>query len=114
MEVSEPFSISFANIHESLSIYIDEITNCKYNINHQEIPLNHIWNERNHLLHCSFTFEMINNNQIIDQEQQQYQQQFQFKCRLRAYQSNNNILIIMNINQTNVSRYMYLTHIYLY
>jgi hypothetical protein len=62
-------------------------------------------------LHCSFTFEMYDLNNI--------DQQFQFKCRLRAYQSNNNInnnnlnsngLILMNINQTNV----YLFSIYLY
>lgn len=95
LEISESFAVSYSNITESLSICIDEISpaclNCKYNVNHQEIPLNHIWNERNHLLHCSFTLEI--NDSLSEQ----------FKCRIRAYQSNKShsqfdFNVLMNIN----------------
>ena len=108
---SKPTIYNIIFEHNWIVINLYRWINCKYNINHQEIPLNHIWNERNHLLHCSFTFEMYDLNNI--------DQQFQFKCRLRAYQSNNNNnnnnlnsngLILMNINQTNV----YLFFIYLF
>ena len=77
LNISEPFAASHS--HDTLSICIDELLpnslNCKYNVNRQDIPLTHVWNRKNHLLHCTFTFE-INNS--LDK---------QFHCKLKAYQS---------------------------
>ena len=88
LATSDPFLIS--NSNESLSLHIDKINpdafNCKYNVTCQDIPLNHIWNGRNHLLHCSFTFERVNNSHSQ-----------QLECTIRSYLKNSSSNLDLNI-----------------
>lgn len=103
LETSEPFAlVSCINQTESLTVCIDELEpeslNCKYNVNQQEIPMNHIWNERNHLLHCSFTLEL---NDSLNEH---------FKCRINAYRSTQadlNVNMNINYNLKNVSYFVF-------
>ena len=66
VDCSEPFNLSYSN--DSMTIRIDDLNtdffNCKYSVNCQDIPLNHIWTGRNHLLHCSFTLEKSNHSRL--------------------------------------------------
>lgn len=85
LETSEQFLISHSNISESLSICIDSLNSdffkCKYNVTSQEIPLSHIWNGRNHLLHCSFTIEKFKDSLACEN----------FECLINTYQINRSI-----------------------
>lgn len=98
MEASEPFAITCTNLTEALTVCVDSLEpadclNCKYNVNRQEIPINHIWNERNHLLHCSFTLEL--NDSLNDQ----------FKCKINAFRSSQadlNVHMTIDYNLKNV------------
>ena len=82
LETSEPFLISHSKISESLSICVDSLNSdffkCKYNVTSQEIPLSHIWNGRNHLLHCSFTIEKCKDSLSCGN----------FECLINTYQIN--------------------------
>ena len=54
----------------------------------KEIPVNHIWNGRNHLLHCSFTLER--QNSLSER----------FNCKVKVFQKcipeNNPIVLDIN------------------
>lgn len=93
LESSEPFRIPYSNKNDSITICIDELSknmfNCKYNVNFQEIPLSHIWNGRNHLLHCSFTLEKNVDLVPINQD---------FNFKIQAYRSNKEKLAQMRID----------------
>ena len=91
LETSDPFLISYSNSNEFLSLHIENFNpdsfNCKYNVTCQDIPLSHIWNGRNHLLHCSFTFERVN-----DSPSQQ------LDCTIRTYFKSSSSSVDLNIN----------------
>ena len=92
LQASEPFAIGAANIGETLSISVNELDlncfNCKYNINSQDIPISHIWNGRNNLLHCSFSLEKYKD--ISDRQS--------FNCVINAVHSNQ-IQMSMKVSQ---------------
>ena len=81
LEVSEPFLLSSCSFGHSLAVQIDDLNtnyfNCKYNVKKQEIPLSHILNGRNHLIHCSFSF--VKCNEISNDR---------FHCKISAFQTN--------------------------
>lgn len=93
MQTSDPFQISHSISSECLSICISNLNhdrfNCKHNINFQDVPLNHIWNSRSHLLHCSFTFERTN-----------YSQSEHFECDIRSFLKNSCTSIDLNVNMS--------------
>ena len=129
MATSEPFPLTYLNGGDAICIGVDELStdwNCKYNVNQQvyseilflvffdeflqfvglllqEIPVNHIWNGRNHLLHCSFTLERKNN---LSEK---------FNCKIKTFQKcipeNNSISMEINYCGQNVF-YQIFFHIY--
>lgn len=103
LDTSEPFLLSHSSKSEALSVCIEnlnpDIFNCKYNVNFQDIPLNHIWNGRNHLLHCTFTFERINDS-ISEQ----------FECTIKGFLKSSTQQIDLNVGmniQYNLSNLIY-------
>ena len=78
LQTSDSFLLPYsAAANENLAICVEELREekfkCKMNVNCQDIPFNHIWTGRNHLLHCSFTLR----TQVALSEK--------LACRISAY-----------------------------